>query len=64
MEIKIKQNELEVQLKDKVVKLQGHQDMDAFSLFTESLETNLLLSQNDINEIRLALKRRDDIIER
>ena len=64
MELIKHQNELEVHLENKIVKLNGHQDKDGFSLFIESLETNPTLSPEDRKDIREEVRKRDDIIIR
>lgn len=64
MELIKHQNELEVHLEDKIVRLKGHKDKDAFSLFTESLETYPSLSEFEIKGIKEELQRRDDIVIR
>lgn len=64
MEIIKKRNELEIYFSDKVVKLRGHQDRDAFSLYTESFETNPSLSPKNREELLAELKTRNDIIIR
>lgn len=64
MKIVKKANELEIHFDEKVVKLRGHQDKDAFSLFTESLETNKLLSQKERESILSELHNRNDIVVR
>lgn len=64
MEIIKRRNELEIHFSDKVVKFRGHQDRDAFSLYTESLETSPSLSPKDREELLEELKRRDDIVIR
>ena len=64
MEIIKSRNELEIHFSEKVVKLRGHKDRDAFSLYTESLETSPSLSPKDREELLEELKRRDDIVIR
>lgn len=64
MNIIKKSNELEVQINDKVVKFQGHQDWDAFSVYTESFETCSSLSNQEREEILQELKIRNDIVMR
>lgn len=64
MEIKKKTNELEIHFDDKVVKLRGHQDDDAFSLFTESLETCGSMSNEDKENFLQELKKRKDVVIR
>ena len=57
-------NELEIQLPNKVVKLKGHQDSDAFTVFTESLLTHPALTE-DVKEIIISeISKRHDIIIR
>lgn len=64
MEIIKKVNELEIHFPEKVIKLSGHQDKDAFSLFTESLETNQSLSKKEKEDIISELHIRSDIVIR
>lgn len=64
MKIVKKPNELELHFHEKVVKLRGHQDNDAFSLFTEDFETNPTMSQTDRQALLAELQKRKDIIIR
>ena len=50
--MKIKSNELEIDLSNKIVKLRGHLDEGVFRVFTESLEKHPLLSSQEKMEIR------------
>lgn len=64
MEIVKKLNELEIHFEEKVSKLRGHQDKDAFILFTENLETNTSLSQKEKETVLSELHNRSDIVIR
>lgn len=64
MEFKKKRNELEVRLPNKVVRLKGHQDDDAFTIFTESLVTHPALSESEIKAIISETRKREDIVVR
>lgn len=60
--MKIKNNEIEISLEDKVVKLRGHQDDDVYRIFTESLESHPELSSRDKEKIKKLVEANPDII--
>lgn len=64
MDIFKKKDELEVRFPNKVVKLRGHQDSDAFTVFTESVDAHPSLSDNDIKLLVEEFKQRGDIVIR
>ncbi len=60
--MKSKDQFLEISLPDKVVKLKGHQDKDAFRVYTESLETHPNLTDKDKELIRDKISKDPNII--
>ena len=64
MKIEKRTNELVIHFLEKVVKLRGHQDNDAFSLFIEDFETCTSMSQTEKEALLNELQKRKDIIIR
>lgn len=62
MNIEIKGNIIEVHFPNKVVKIRGSQDEDGFRVFTEKLEGNPRLSDEDIEAIKEKLSLFPDIV--
>ena len=64
MVIKKKTNELEIHYLDKVVKLRGHQDDDAFTVFEEDWVSKTFFTKNERRAIEDEFDERGDIIIR
>lgn len=64
MVIKKKINKLEIHYLDKVVKLRGHQDEDAFTVFEEDWVSKTFLTKNERRAIEDEFEERGDIIIR
>lgn len=64
MNIRKKINELEIHYLDKVVKLRGHQDEDAFTVFEEDWASKTFLTKNEKRAIEDEFDERGDIIIR
>lgn len=64
MVIKKKTNELEIHYLDKVVKLRGHQDEDAFTVFEEDWVSKTFLTKNERRTIEDEFGERGDIVIR
>ena len=47
---------MEIYFPEKVVKVRGHQDEDAYRMFTESFETSTSLTNQERSSVRDALK--------
>ena len=62
MVIKKKINELEIHYLDKVIKLNGHQDDDVFTVFEEDWVSKTSLTESDRKAMIHEFEERGDII--
>ena len=62
MSVEIKGNRLIVHIPNRTVELRGHLDQDHFRVYTESLEGNIELTEENIKAIRAEISKNPFII--
>lgn len=62
MSVEIKGNRLIVHIPNRTVELRGHLDQDYFRVYTESLEGNIELTEENIKAIRAEISKNPFII--